>query len=312
MNKFFKYFLIVVLFSAWGAILTNKEQVRETARETIKSFQKPCSKPIEYSVGQVDEKFGISGDRFREVVLQSEGIWELQTGKNLFQYNPNAKFKINLIFDQRQANTIESENMEKNLGNLESSYSMAEKEYNSLSAAYKQKVDNYQDDLAEYKKELDKFNEKVAYWNERGGAPEDEYDDLKDDKADLDKMFSKLEKERKELNILGGKTNTLADKSNALAQNYNNNLYTYKSKFGAASQFDKGVYEGDSITVYQFYGESDLRLTLAHEFGHALGLDHVENPKSLMYYLMGEQDIDDPKLSEEDISAINVICGAGK
>jgi hypothetical protein len=131
---------------------------------------------------------------------------------------------------------------------------------------------------------------------------------MKKEKRDLQDTFAVLEKERKAINSLVGKTNELAEKEKTIVNNYNSNLSSYKNKYGEPVQFDKGVYDGTKIDIFQFNEIGDLRLTIAHEFGHALGIDHLENPQSLMYYLMGEQDMDNPQLSSEDITALKDAC----
>jgi len=68
------------------------------------------------------------------------------------------------------------------------------------------------------------------------------------------------------------------------------------------------VYDGKSINIYQFEATADLRLVVVHELGHALGLDHLSQPESIMYYMMGEQDLENPKASNEDILALKQIC----
>jgi len=49
-------------------------------------------------------------------------------------------------------------------------------------------------------------------------------------------------------------------------------------------------------------------LALAHELGHTLGIGHVDNPQSVMYYLMGEQDLKNPHLTKEDLDALKNVC----
>lgn len=308
MKKFLKYLLIITLFSAWGIILTSKDQVREAVKETLKSFEIPCEKPLKYSIGIIDPQFGISDDQLKVIAAEAEKVWETSLGKNLFEYESSSAFKINLVFDNRQKETVESENMQEKLGNLGLSYDSASKEYASLSLNYKKQTDAYNKGVADYRQKLERYNEKVSYWNEKGGAPGDVYDDLRKEKKELDKEFSQLENERKYVNGLAGKANTAAEKTNQIANNYNQSLNTYKDRFGGSQQFDKGVYDGESINIYQFYEFSDLRLTISHELGHALGADHVENSRSVMFYLMGDQDMNNPQATKDDLAEIERIC----
>lgn len=309
MKKFFQYLLVIILFSILGIILTNKESFHEEAQRLKRQYiDKPCVKPIAYSIGTIDSRFNISQDDFLSVMNQAEQIWENPMEKNLFQYDPSSQFKINLVYDERQQKTQEARSMENQLNSLELTHNQAEKDYASSSAVSKKKIDDYNKAIADYKDQLDKYNKEVEYWNKQGGAPEDEFNKLKKEKKDLDNTYGQLERQRKDINVLINKTNTLAQKSNQIAQNYNSSLGTYKSKFGESREFDKGVYDGNSINIYQFNDMSDLRLALAHEAGHALGIDHLSQPDSIMYYMMGEQDLENPKASEEDLGVLKNIC----
>jgi DNA repair exonuclease SbcCD ATPase subunit len=309
MKKFFQYLLLIVLFSIFGIILTNKESFQKEAQKLRRQYiDRPCSKPIAYSIGTIDSRFNVSQDDLLSIINQAEQIWENPMGKNLFQYNPASQFKINLIYDDRQQTTQEAKSMENQLNSLELTHDQAEKDYASSSAVSKKKIDDYNKAIADYKDQLDKYNKEVEYWNKQGGAPEDEFNKLKKEKKDLDNIFSQLESQRKDINALVNKTNSLAQKSNQIAQNYNSNLNSYRNKFGEAREFDKGVYDGNSINIYQFNDMSDLRLALAHEAGHALGIDHLAQPESIMYYMMGEQDLENPKASDEDLGALKNIC----
>lgn len=308
-KKFFQYLLLIILVSTSGIILTNREASRDFVYNIKRTYiDRPCTKPITYSIGNVDPKFNISQSDLQKVVLSAEDIWEKPIGRNLFQYDPNSQFKINMVYDQRQERTQESARMENDLKTLENSHEKIISQYENLSGAYKKRLDAYNKAAAQYEKDLADYNNEVDSWNAKGGAPSDVYDQLKKKKSNLQATFSKLEKERIAINNLIGQTNNLVEQEKNVVSDYNSSLSSYKNKYGQPTQFDKGVYDGTKIDIFQFNETGDLRLTVAHEFGHALDIDHLNDPQSLMFYLMGEQDLDNPHLSSEDIQALKQTC----
>jgi len=138
--------------------------------------------------------------------------------------------------------------------------------------------------------------------------PPQVYEQLENDKSILEKEAEELEQKRLNLNSIATEINSAAQENNQLVDTYNIDVLTYNNKFGVRREFDQGDYRGVEINVYQFDTLNDLRLTMAHEFGHALGLEHVENSSSVMYYLMDEQNLLDPRLTEEDVGALKLKC----
>lgn len=69
--------------------------------------------------------------------------------------------------------------------------------------------------------------------------------------------------------------------------------------------FDKGQFNGREIVIYEFESEDDLRVTLAHEFGHALGLKHHDDPYALMYPQLSKQNLKDFRLGKADVALLN-------
>jgi len=318
MKRFLQYLLIIVFFSTAGIFLTKinaDKQISQTIKEVkgkiqnIENiFEEPCSSPIKYSIGSIDSRFEVSKEEFLNIVDQAANVWETPIGKNLFEYDSESNFKINLIFDERQQQSIEYENLESELNNLESSRDALKKEYEELHKKYQKRLDNYDYIVVEYKKRSKEYNEEVNLWNKKGGAPKDIYDRLEEEKNELENLYDSIEKERAAINKLAGKTNDLAKKEGKLVRSYNDSVETYQSKYGQTNEFNKGIYDGQKIDIFQFREFSDLRLTLVHEMGHALGISHLENSKSIMYYLMGEQNMNNLVLSEEDLSAAKNVC----
>ena len=90
------------------------------------------------------------------------------------------------------------------------------------------------------------------------------------------------------------------DELNQINQNINASIQHFNSKF-KPYLFDKGNFDGHNINIFEFQSEDDLRLTLAHEFGHALGLKHHEDPKGLMHPMMQDQEQTNFRLLHSDL-----------
>lgn len=267
----------------------------------------PCKKPILYDIGGFDGRFGISKNKFLTVTKEAETIWE-KDGRSLFEYKAGAKFKINLVFDDRQEKTIEADRSKEEIEGTRT-------EYDSMVTIYRSMANSYEDDLAEFKSKMAVFEERLADYNTKvaransgGGASSKDYKNLEEERKNIETEKIILDKERLSLNGRASELNSFGDKVNSAGKQLNINVNVHNQKFGEAREFDQGEYRGNEINVFQFDTTGDLRLVLAHELGHALGLEHVPNPESIMYYLMDEQDTKNPALSREDKEALTKLC----
>ncbi len=222
-----------------------------------------CDYPFHYKVGTVDQRFNLTTQDFTNDIAEAGNIWNKAEGKNLFEYDPNAKFAINLIYDQRQ----QLNNQVTNLNNQVTT------EKNAIDP----QIQDYQNKVSDFNKRLADLNSQINYWNTKGGAPSSEYDKLI---AEQDS----LNKEAADLNNLAKSLNQSTNQYNTQVNVLNNTINAYDQTVQAKPE--EGLYQPalNKIDIYYDNGHTELVHTLAHELGHALGFVHVSDPKGIMYF----------------------------
>ncbi len=265
----------------------------------------PCDKPITYSIGRVDGEFGISKSDVQKYTNNASNIWNKALNKNLLSEATSSKITINFIFDERQRATIQAqklkaeiEEQKNNLNNLKNNIDILRSEYDTQKSAF---------DLAQtdYNSHLTTYNNEVTIWNKKGGAPKDIYDQLTAEKISLDNKYNQLNISINELQRLANQINTLSQTHNNIVSQVNTTISSANQNSG--KQFEEGVYDPNNktITIYEYDSINSLKRVLAHELGHALGIDHVQNKASIMYYLNNSNNL---KPTTEDVSALQKIC----
>ncbi len=272
---------------------------------------KPCEEPITYSLGTFDTRFGISKQAFIKTIKNSEGGWEEAMGKQLFTYSEEGDLKVHLIYDYRQQTTDQLSDVGIAISEDRAGYNKIKAQYEALISEYTSKNQTYERQMASYEVAKESYDQKVLYWNKKGGAPNNEYQTLKKEQERLNSEATILNRKAAELNSLVADINGTGSLMNDLAKKLNIKVENYNT-IGASTgeEFNEGEYirdtDGIRINVYQYGDETKLRRLLQHELGHALGLNHVEDPKAIMFRLNANEN---EKLTESDLSELRKVCG---
>lgn len=247
-------------------------------------YQNPCHLPVKFAVEQVDSRFKIGKDEVLKIAQTAANEWNKQSSRDLLEYDQNAGLKIDMVYDQRQTNIDE---LNANVSKLNNTGETIE--------GLKSKLDIL---IAQYENDLNKYNLEVNYYNSQGGAPPEQFNQLQKEKQDLDSR-------RQMINRSASLLNVQIDERNTNLQNFKAKLDENKNKI-----ITQGLYIPDKnvIDVFTYGNNTELKFVLMHELGHAIGLDHDQNATSLMYTMIQQQDINNLKLTSEDLLLLKQTC----
>ncbi|OEC91965.1 matrixin family metalloprotease [Acinetobacter sp. YK3] len=286
-------FFMLAQASAFAQISSNTSQTQ---------IRYSTEHPLRYRIADLDPRLNITQQQMIELSQQAAAIWAKDTGQNYFVYDPEASFVIHLVFDQRQVRSMKrSENLNQleqeqqhwldqnqQLQHLKQSVARSETQLEL------QKID-YQNNQQKYQQAVQ--NLKASTKNQKQIAR------LEQQQHTLQQQSVDLEAKIAEHNQLVQQFNRQTEQSKQLHQQLAESVAAFNQTF-KPQILHKGQFHGQQIFIYEFSSMDDLRLTLAHEFGHALGLKHTQDPKSLMYPRIKEQNAKDFQLTATDLELL--------
>ena len=320
MKKFSKTLIVLVIF----LLLLYKYQdnilvfISPYAKEIATQVgiaQAPCGQPIPYNLGTFDTQFGISKEDFLSALALAEAIWEKPLNKNFFIYSPDDSggnvLKINLVYDYRQQATSKLAGMGITVSDNRASYNALKAQFTDLKAQYNSAKSSFDDQVASFNQQQKDYNDQVNSWNQQGGAPPDEYAKLEDTQAELQNESAQLQTAQKNINSMVDQINAMVVVLNRLVATLNLSVDQYNTVNGTlGDSFEEGVYVQDAsglhIDIYEYTNHDKLVRVLAHELGHALGMEHVTDPNAIMYKFNQGNSL---ALTQADIDELKAVCG---
>lgn len=310
MTRAFSVQFLILAAILGGAAYLYRANVKVFAVQAVYQVA-PCSIPLTYSIGSIDPRFGLSTSTLVKAMSAATGAWDGAAGKSLFTYVPSGGIlTVNLVYDTRQETTQQLSSIGSTLSGQADSYDAVKAQYDAALSSYQAAKRQFDAAYAAYASKSAAYEQEVRSWNARGGAPEGTYEDLQNQKALLDQEGKRLIAQQNDVNAGADEVNALVGTLNALAQTVNSTANAYNTVGRATgAEFEEAVFESqpghEEIDVYEYDSYARLARVLAHEFGHSIGLDHVDDQNAIMYRLNQGTDLS-PR--PEDVSELRQVC----
>lgn len=271
--------LLVILALCGNLWWLSKRQTSETA--TISA----CQIPIRWRLASLDEKFKLSHPQALDAIRMAAQAWNERLGLQAFVEDPQSGFPINFIYDERQQQLLATQRLERNVERYDDYLQQLAKDLQVLSE--------------DHRRQLDEFNQRKQQLSEQvaSGAI---------DRSSSMQQQAELQLQADGLNALAAKIN---DKNQHYQQSLNdrNQLLQEAQPSGKIAEVGLLLRTGSMLEmrIFAYRDEAILVRTLTHEFGHALGIDHLAEVDAIMHDMLGaEQD----QLTPADIQAAQQRC----
>ncbi|WP_151716965.1 matrixin family metalloprotease [Acinetobacter sp. TUM15071] len=278
---------------------TNTNPIGGHQHQTIK-------KTLHYRIADIDSRFNLSQQQVLELTQQAAKLWEQETGQQNFIYDPQAEFTINLVFDERQQRSVDRVQSLDQLKQQQKQWENQNQQLQLIKNEIQRSTASIASKQAQLNAQFQQYNAEVLRFNQTRSSSKDLAQQFSQRQKMLEQQSLLLQREVQEHN----------QRTQQLNQSIQNLNQTNQQLVASASQFNqvfqphllhKGHFNGKQILIYEFSSANDLRLTLAHEFGHALGLEHTNDPHSLMYPVIQKQNFQQFALTDSDKDLVKAI-----
>lgn len=268
-------------------------------RAPLASKQASCDQPISWRLDSIDPAFGLSAEQALPLITDAAAQWNQALGAEVLRYDAQQGFPIRFIFDARQQQQLEQLMLQRNLHRYDDRIADQQQDFERQLAEFQQNKSAFEQKDQQLAADIKLFNEKAQQADPGAAAMlgREQAELLSRQKEhaleaeQLDALSEKLQDRQQQLN------NTIADRNALIPEQQASGL----AEVGLLEQ--RGA--SRTMTIFAYKDPHHLTLTLLHEFGHALGLDHLPDSASIMHSQLSSAQ---HQLTPADITAWQQLC----
>jgi DNA repair exonuclease SbcCD ATPase subunit len=287
-----------LLLSAFAGVKRPSPQVlQHQAEQTLQ--QQLCQIPVLWRIGQLDPAFALSAEQAEQAAHNAAAQWNSAFEQELFRYDSVNGFPINFRYDERQQTMLQQALLQRNLQRYDSNIDQRTALLQQQSEQLQQRQREFEQQNQQFAADINAFKLLAANTQRNAAALQQQQQLLQQREQQLQQQAEVLNEQQAQLLRENQYLNeTVIDRNALLAD---------QQPLLAAEVGLMEINNGKrSMTIFAYSTTEALQLTIAHEFGHALGLGHTESHTSVMHYALTPQQ---QNLTADDIAALKQQCG---
>lgn len=263
-----------------------------------------------YKVGSIDKHYDLTKYSLKQILKEIEYEWESKLGIDFLEYDDDNENStpINIVYKKEfeKYNSLEENiNKHKEMGlKLQNKYNIIKEQGSYL------------------KNKDSKLNEEINFFN--NNAKKYSQYEYKKRKSDLEYKINFLNNEYYELHKIIDEYNNEIDMYNKYYKNIENfkkesNLENHESRgvtfLSKETNYTKNIFGqiidkkerifATKIDIYRITSLNEFKIVLAHEIGHMVGFNHINDSGSLMNPIIQEN-----QKNKFDITKADIILGS--
>ena len=277
----------IIRASLWALLIFMLYQLFAGLRQPpLTQEQQLCQTPIAWRLGTIAPDFNLSEAQALAAIRAAAGQWNDIAMRQLFVQDTKNGFPIDFRYDARQEALLRKALLQRQLNQLE-------QWIDPRKTTLQDNVDFLRRKIVDFEQRKAQLNSDFAQLKQQAAtvASQEHADRLNAELERLNRRQTELNEEAARLNEEQHKLKQDNDSLNDSIREHNRLIADHRAESTAQrqGQFEVGQMKIQGkqrqMTIYAFLSTEDLVATIAHEFGHALGIGHTDEPSSLMYPL---------------------------